>query len=204
MTGADRWGGEALIERRFRDLEAKPHASGPWEEAKLRLRAPFVLKKAVASRQVRKGAKTQGFRFLGSFARHIDRIMAGQNHATRGKACAIPMILSFWVRLRRTASLSLCDFALTAFVGFKRSEHLTLAWLRSSVRYRLNQVRRALSNAATSAAAKTPNWRRIKSFEMVATARFRRKGAATPLRARMPSRIRRASTCLAPNSPPRQ
>ena len=33
--------GKALIEQRFRDLEANPHASGPWEEAKLRLMAPF-------------------------------------------------------------------------------------------------------------------------------------------------------------------
>jgi adenine-specific DNA-methyltransferase len=32
---------KALIEQRFRDLEANPHASGPWEEAKLRLMAPF-------------------------------------------------------------------------------------------------------------------------------------------------------------------
>jgi hypothetical protein len=33
--------GKALIEQRFRDLEANPHASVPWEEAKLRLIAPF-------------------------------------------------------------------------------------------------------------------------------------------------------------------
>jgi hypothetical protein len=31
--------------------------------------APFNLKKAVAATQRRKGAKTQGFRFLGSFTR---------------------------------------------------------------------------------------------------------------------------------------
>ena len=33
--------GKALVEQRFRDLEANPHASVPWEEAKLRLLAPF-------------------------------------------------------------------------------------------------------------------------------------------------------------------
>lgn len=32
---------KALIEQRFRDLEANPHASVPWEEAKIRLMAPF-------------------------------------------------------------------------------------------------------------------------------------------------------------------
>ena len=32
---------KALIEQRFRDLEANPHASVPWEEAKSRLMAPF-------------------------------------------------------------------------------------------------------------------------------------------------------------------
>jgi len=32
---------KALIEQRFRGLEAHPHASVPWEEAKLRLMAPF-------------------------------------------------------------------------------------------------------------------------------------------------------------------
>ena len=31
--------GKALIEQRFRDLEANPYASVPWEEAKLRLMA---------------------------------------------------------------------------------------------------------------------------------------------------------------------
>jgi hypothetical protein len=32
---------KALIEQRFRDLEADPHTSIPWEEAKVRLMAPF-------------------------------------------------------------------------------------------------------------------------------------------------------------------
>ena len=32
---------KVLIEQRFLDLEANPHASGPWEKAKLRLMAPF-------------------------------------------------------------------------------------------------------------------------------------------------------------------
>jgi adenine-specific DNA-methyltransferase len=32
---------KALIEQRFRDLEANSHASGLWDEAKLRLMAPF-------------------------------------------------------------------------------------------------------------------------------------------------------------------
>ena len=32
---------KTLIERSLRDLEANPHASVPWEEAKLRLMAPF-------------------------------------------------------------------------------------------------------------------------------------------------------------------
>jgi hypothetical protein len=82
--------GKALVKQRSRDREADPHASGPWEEARLRLMAPFNLKKAVAVTQRRKGAKSQGFRFLGSFARHRDRIMPGQNHATRGKAWANP------------------------------------------------------------------------------------------------------------------
>jgi hypothetical protein len=31
----------ALIEERFRDLEANPHSSIPWAEAKARLMAPF-------------------------------------------------------------------------------------------------------------------------------------------------------------------
>ena len=39
------------------------------------------------------------------------------------------MILSFWLRLCRTASLPLCDFALTAFVGFKRNEHTCSTFL---------------------------------------------------------------------------
>jgi len=37
MTNAE----NAPIEQRFRDLEANPRASGPWEEAKFRLMAPF-------------------------------------------------------------------------------------------------------------------------------------------------------------------
>jgi hypothetical protein len=61
--------GKALIEQRFRDLDANPHASGPWEETKLRLMAPINLKNAVAATQRRKGAKTQGVRFLASFTR---------------------------------------------------------------------------------------------------------------------------------------
>lgn len=32
---------KALIEERFRDLETNPHKSIPWDEAKVRLRAPF-------------------------------------------------------------------------------------------------------------------------------------------------------------------
>jgi hypothetical protein len=32
---------KALIEERFRDLEINPHTSIPWEEAKVRLMAPF-------------------------------------------------------------------------------------------------------------------------------------------------------------------
>jgi hypothetical protein len=32
---------KALIEERFQDLETNPHASIPWEEAKVRLMAPF-------------------------------------------------------------------------------------------------------------------------------------------------------------------
>jgi hypothetical protein len=32
---------KALIEQHFRHLEANPRASVPWEEAKLRLMAPF-------------------------------------------------------------------------------------------------------------------------------------------------------------------
>ena len=30
-----------LIDQRFRGLETNPHASTPWEEAKLRLMVPF-------------------------------------------------------------------------------------------------------------------------------------------------------------------
>jgi hypothetical protein len=37
LTHAER----ALIERLFRNLDANPHASVSWEEAKLRLMAPF-------------------------------------------------------------------------------------------------------------------------------------------------------------------
>ena len=33
--------GEALVEQRFRDLEANPHTSAAWEEAKLRRMVPF-------------------------------------------------------------------------------------------------------------------------------------------------------------------
>jgi hypothetical protein len=61
--------GKALIVQRFLDLEANPHASLPWEEAEIRPMALFDLKKAVAATQWRKGAKTRGFRFLGSFTR---------------------------------------------------------------------------------------------------------------------------------------
>lgn len=32
---------KALIEERFRDLEASPHSSIPWADAKARLMAPF-------------------------------------------------------------------------------------------------------------------------------------------------------------------
>jgi hypothetical protein len=32
---------KALLEERFRDFEANPHTSIPWEEAKVRLMAPF-------------------------------------------------------------------------------------------------------------------------------------------------------------------
>jgi hypothetical protein len=35
---------KALIEQRFRDLEADPHASVSWEEAKIRLKVPFRAK----------------------------------------------------------------------------------------------------------------------------------------------------------------
>ena len=41
MTGGLTDAEKALIEQRFRGLEADPHASLPWEEAKLRLMAPF-------------------------------------------------------------------------------------------------------------------------------------------------------------------
>jgi hypothetical protein len=37
LTGAEK----ALIEQRFRELEANPHTFVPWEEAKIRLMAPF-------------------------------------------------------------------------------------------------------------------------------------------------------------------
>src|ERR1035441_6249979 len=46
------------------------------------------------------------------------------------------MILSFWLRLCRTASLPLCVFALTAFVGFKRSEHTCSTFLLPFTLYR--------------------------------------------------------------------
>ena len=59
--------GTALIEQRFRDLEANPHACVPWEGAKLRIMAPFNLKRVVAATQRRKGAKRQGFLALSSF-----------------------------------------------------------------------------------------------------------------------------------------
>jgi hypothetical protein len=47
--GQDEWSadgpltdaGKALIEQRYRNLEASPHASVSWEEAKLRLKTPF-------------------------------------------------------------------------------------------------------------------------------------------------------------------
>ena len=48
--------GKAPIEQCFQVLEANPHASVPWEEAKLRLMAPFKLKKAVAATRRREGA----------------------------------------------------------------------------------------------------------------------------------------------------
>jgi hypothetical protein len=82
--------GKALIKQRFRDPEANLHVCVLWEEAKTRLMAPFNLKKALAPTQRRKGAKTRGFRFQGSFARRRDRIIAGQNHGARGKARANP------------------------------------------------------------------------------------------------------------------
>jgi hypothetical protein len=50
--------------------------------------APFDLRKVVAATQRRKGAKSQGSRFLGSFARHRDRIMQREE-----KPGQIPMIL---------------------------------------------------------------------------------------------------------------
>src|ERR1039457_2028599 len=46
------------------------------------------------------------------------------------------MILSFWLRLCRTASLPLCDIALTAFVGFKCSEHTCSTFLLPFTLYR--------------------------------------------------------------------
>src|ERR1017187_7280031 len=39
------------------------------------------------------------------------------------------------------------------------------SWLHSSAHYRLSQVRKARSSAAKSAVCKTPNCRRIKSFD---------------------------------------
>jgi hypothetical protein len=48
----------------------------------------------------------------------------------------------------------------TAAAGKKPSSG---SWVGSSTGYRPNQVRKALSSAATSAACKTPNCRRIKS-----------------------------------------
>ena len=46
------------------------------------------------------------------------------------------MILSFWLRLCRTASLPLCVFALTAFVGFKHSERTCSTFLLPFTLYR--------------------------------------------------------------------
>jgi hypothetical protein len=46
------------------------------------------------------------------------------------------LILSFWLWLCRTASSPLCEFALTAYVGFKRSEHTRSVFLLSFILYR--------------------------------------------------------------------
>lgn len=54
------------------------------------------------------------------------------------------------------------------------------SWLHSSAHYRLSQVRKARSSAAKSAVCKTPNCRRIKSLEMVVTARLRKEGCSSP------------------------
>src|ERR1035441_1551639 len=54
------------------------------------------------------------------------------------------------------------------------------SWLHSSAHYRLSPVRKARSSAAKSAVCKTPNCRRIKSFEMVVTARLRKEGCSNP------------------------
>jgi hypothetical protein len=52
---------KALIEQRFRDLEAKPHASVPWGKAKLRLRAPArEVFSAVAAIRVQCSVKASG------------------------------------------------------------------------------------------------------------------------------------------------
>ena len=65
------WPRPARLQATSRDLETNPHASVPWEEAKLRLMAPFNLQEAGAVTQRRKGAKTQGFQFLGSPTRWV-------------------------------------------------------------------------------------------------------------------------------------
>jgi len=69
-------------------------------EAEIRLLAPFKLKRAVASTQGRKGAKTQGFGFLGSLI--------------RWESDSSPL---FRPISRPFASLPLGVFAVTAFWG---------------------------------------------------------------------------------------
>src|ERR1035437_4719838 len=82
------------------------HASNRWEEARLRLMAPFNLRKAVAATQRREGAKSQGFRFLGSFARQRDRIMQREE-----KPGQIPMILSCHDSVFLVAAMPHCVLA---------------------------------------------------------------------------------------------
>ena len=53
--------------------------------------------------------------------------------------------------------------------------------------YRSSQVRNARSSADTSSGRKTPNWRRIRSFETVATALLRKEGCNNPASRQNPS-----------------
>src|ERR1035437_3881304 len=73
------------------------------------------------------GYPTVQFKKADSFGFEPRRAAIGEKRPkNRGRMralCQEMWILSFWLRLCRAASLPLCDFALTAFVGFKHSEH---------------------------------------------------------------------------------